>query len=89
MDRFILDHTKQSAALERLKRTFIEGDPEALLCVEFYADTKDELTPRLDAIERDLTARRLRLPVSSSARSGRAGRHLVACAKRRWASRWR
>jgi FAD/FMN-containing dehydrogenase/Fe-S oxidoreductase len=59
MDRFILDHTKQSAALERLKRTFIDGDPGALLCVEIYADTKDELTPRLDAIERDLTARRL------------------------------
>jgi FAD/FMN-containing dehydrogenase/Fe-S oxidoreductase len=59
MDRFILDHTKQSPALERLKRTFIDGDPEALLCVELYGDTKDELTPRLEAIERDLTARRL------------------------------
>ena len=59
MDRFILDHTRQSAALERLKRTFIDGDPEALLCVEIYADTKDELTPRLEAIERDLTSRRL------------------------------
>ena len=59
MDRFILDHTRQSAALERLKRTFIDGDPGALLCVEIYADTKDALTPRLEAIERDLTARRL------------------------------
>jgi Fe-S oxidoreductase/FAD/FMN-containing dehydrogenase len=59
MDRFILDHTKQSAALERLKRTFIDGDPEALLCVEIYADTQDELTPRLEAIEQDLRARRL------------------------------
>ena len=38
MDRFILDHTKQSAALDRLRRTFIDGDPGALLCVEFYAD---------------------------------------------------
>jgi FAD/FMN-containing dehydrogenase/Fe-S oxidoreductase len=59
MDRFILDHTKQSPALERLKRTFIDGDPEALLCVEIYGDTKDELMPRLEAIERDLAARRL------------------------------
>ena len=59
MDGFILGHAKQSAALERLKRTFIEGDPEALLCVELYADTKDELLPRLDGIERDLTARQL------------------------------
>ena len=38
MDRFILDNTKQSAALDRLRQTFIEGDPGALLCVEFYAD---------------------------------------------------
>ena len=57
MDRFILDHTKQSAALERLRRSFIEGDPGALLCVEFYADRAEDLPPRLDALERDLTAR--------------------------------
>ena len=57
MDRFILDHTRQSAALERLKRTFIEGDPAALLCVEFYTDAKEDLPPRLDALERDLAAR--------------------------------
>ena len=59
MDRFILDNTKQSAALDRLRRTFIDGDPGALLCVEFYADRPDELPPRLDALERDLTARGL------------------------------
>ena len=59
MDGFILAHTKQSAALERLKQTFIEGEPEALLCVEIYGDTREELVPRLDGIERDLTARGL------------------------------
>jgi FAD/FMN-containing dehydrogenase/Fe-S oxidoreductase len=59
MDRFILNHTKQSAALERLRQTFIEGDPAALLCVEFYADRAEDLAPRLDALERDLAARRL------------------------------
>jgi FAD/FMN-containing dehydrogenase/Fe-S oxidoreductase len=59
MDRFILDHTRQSAPLEKLKRTFIEGDPAALLCVEFYAEAGDELPPRLDALERDLAARGL------------------------------
>jgi FAD/FMN-containing dehydrogenase/Fe-S oxidoreductase len=58
MDRFILDHTKQSPALERLRATFIEGHPAALLCVELYAETPNELAPRLDAIERDLAARR-------------------------------
>ncbi len=59
MDGFILGHTRQSAALEKMKRTFIEGDPAALLCVELYAEAKEELGPRLDAIERDLTTRRL------------------------------
>ena len=38
MDKFILDHTRQSAALERIRSSFIEGDPGALLCVEFYDD---------------------------------------------------
>lgn len=58
MDGFILDHTKKSPALHRLRETFIDGDPEALLCVEFYADTAAELPPRLEALERDLAARR-------------------------------
>ncbi len=58
MDRFILDHTRQSAALERLRTTFIDGEPGALLCVELYADRAEDLMPRLDALERDLIARR-------------------------------
>jgi FAD/FMN-containing dehydrogenase/Fe-S oxidoreductase len=58
MDRFILDNTKQNAALDRLRRSFIDGDPGALLCVEFYADRAEDLPPRLDALERDLRARR-------------------------------
>ena len=57
MDRFILDNTKQNLALDRLRRTFVEGDPGALLCVEMYADAADELPPRLDELQRDLTAR--------------------------------
>jgi FAD/FMN-containing dehydrogenase/Fe-S oxidoreductase len=59
MDSFILDNTKQNAALDRLRRTFIEGDPGALLCVEFYADRTEDLPPRLDALERDLAAHKL------------------------------
>ncbi len=56
MDRFILDNTKQSALLDALRRTFIEGDPEALLCVELYADRAEDLPPRLEALERDLAS---------------------------------
>jgi FAD/FMN-containing dehydrogenase/Fe-S oxidoreductase len=59
MDGFILDNTKQSPALDRVRRTFITGDPKALLCVEFYADRDEELPPRLAALEADLTARQL------------------------------
>ena len=58
MDKFILDFTKQNAEIERKRRTFITGDPGALLCVEFYADEARELPPRLDALERDLRAAR-------------------------------
>ena len=58
MDKFILDFTKQNAELERKRRTFIEGDPGALLCVEFYADEARDLPPRLEALERDLRAAR-------------------------------
>ena len=47
MDGFILGHTRQSPQLEALRRSFIEGDPGGLLCVEFYADTAEELPPRL------------------------------------------
>ena len=59
MDKSILDYTRQSAALEALRRSFIEGDPAALLCVEFYADRPEDLPPRLAALERDLRDRGL------------------------------
>ena len=59
MDKFILDHTRQSAALDTLRRGFIDGDPAALLCVEFYADRDEDLPPRLDAVESELRERGL------------------------------
>jgi FAD/FMN-containing dehydrogenase/Fe-S oxidoreductase len=54
MDKSILDYTRQSAVLEALRQSFIQGDPAALLCVEFYADRAEDLPPRLAALERDL-----------------------------------
>lgn len=56
MDSFILDHTRLSPNLQRMRETFVEGEPGALLCIEFYADAKAELPPRLAALEADLTA---------------------------------
>jgi Fe-S oxidoreductase len=54
MDRFILDHTRQSLALERIRQSLIAGDPGALLCVEMYDDSREALAPRLEALEADL-----------------------------------
>jgi Fe-S oxidoreductase len=56
MDAFVLDYTRQSAALTAMRNTFMEGDPGALLCVELYADDAADLPPRLHALEADLRA---------------------------------
>jgi Fe-S oxidoreductase len=54
MDRFILDHTRQNPALDALRQSFIEGEPAALLCVEFYAERAEDLPERLNGLEHDL-----------------------------------
>jgi Fe-S oxidoreductase len=59
MDKAILDNTRQNAALDKIRNSFIEGDPGATLCVEFYADRKEDLPARLDALEEDLRAKNL------------------------------
>ena len=56
MDRFILDHAKESPVLDALRRSILETDPGALLCVEFYGDRAADLPPRIDALERELAA---------------------------------
>ena len=57
MDKAILDNTRQNANLEKIRSGFVVGDPESMLCVEFYADRKEELRPRLAALEADLRER--------------------------------
>jgi len=59
MDKAILDNTRQNAALERIRASVIHGDPGATLCIEFYADRKEDLPPRLRALEADLRERGL------------------------------
>src|SRR5262249_5395399 len=60
MDRFILDHARESAALDALRRSILRNEPVALLCVEMYGDRAADLVPRLDALERDLAASGIR-----------------------------
>jgi FAD/FMN-containing dehydrogenase/Fe-S oxidoreductase len=51
MDRFILAHARESPVLDALRRSVLQGDPAALLCVELYAERAEDLLPRLDALE--------------------------------------
>jgi FAD/FMN-containing dehydrogenase/Fe-S oxidoreductase len=57
MDRAILDNTRQNAALAKIRDSFVKGEPASTLCVEFYADNKTDLPPRLAALEQDLRAK--------------------------------
>jgi len=59
MDKSILDNTRQNAVLDKIRTTFIGGDPEATLCVELYGDRKEDLPPRLSALEQDLRSQKL------------------------------
>jgi FAD/FMN-containing dehydrogenase/Fe-S oxidoreductase len=54
MDKFVLDHTRESAAFDAIRRQVLSSDPGALLCVEMYADAADELPPRLARLEEQL-----------------------------------
>jgi len=54
MDKSILDFTRQNATLDRIRTKYIYGDPASTLCIEFYADDKEHLPPRLAALEADL-----------------------------------
>lgn len=54
MDDFILRHTRDNLRLDAMRRSIVDRDGSALLCIEFYADHADELPPRLDALAREL-----------------------------------
>jgi FAD/FMN-containing dehydrogenase/Fe-S oxidoreductase len=53
MDRYILDSTRLNPEASRL-REFLQGDPQAILIIEFYGEHAEELKPRLDILEADL-----------------------------------
>jgi FAD/FMN-containing dehydrogenase/Fe-S oxidoreductase len=55
VDKYILDFTKENPEL-RKNRFFIEGDPAAILMVEFFADTPEALTEKTTALIQDLQA---------------------------------
>ncbi|MCY4074955.1 MAG: FAD-binding protein [Acidobacteria bacterium] len=57
MDRSILDHARENPALDAMRRAVLRTDCGALLCVELYGDSAEELAPRLERLESDVRAR--------------------------------
>jgi FAD/FMN-containing dehydrogenase/Fe-S oxidoreductase len=55
-DKYILDLTRQSLEYAR-QMSFVQGDPGALLFVEYFGDTEADLTAKLDGLERRLRAK--------------------------------
>ncbi len=53
LDRHVLDSTRLNPEANRL-RGFLQGDPGAILIVEFYAGDATQLPSRLDSLENDL-----------------------------------
>ncbi len=53
IDKTILDMARGSLAFSRLT-AFIQGDPDALLAVEFYGETESELRVQLERLEKTL-----------------------------------
>jgi len=58
VDKYVLDSTRLNAEASRL-RDFLQGDPAAILLIEFYDEQADHLPPRLAALEGDLRQHRL------------------------------
>ena len=58
VDKYILDFTKENPEL-RKNRFFIEGDPAAILMVEFFAETPERLAELTGDFIRELQAARL------------------------------
>jgi FAD/FMN-containing dehydrogenase/Fe-S oxidoreductase len=56
VDKYVLDSTRMNPEAARL-RDFLQGDPGAILLIEFFGDRAEDLPPRLDALEADLRSR--------------------------------
>jgi FAD/FMN-containing dehydrogenase/Fe-S oxidoreductase len=55
VDKYVLDSTKLNPEANRL-RHFLQGDPEAILLIEFYGEEPADLPPRLSALLKELQA---------------------------------
>ena len=58
MDKILLDRSRESMG-HSASMSFIEGDPGAVLAVEFYGESDAELTSKMNGLKSDLERRRL------------------------------
>jgi len=58
VDKYIMDFTKDHREYSK-NRFFISGDPEALLIVEFWGETQDEVLEKANALIAELKAQNL------------------------------
>ncbi len=56
MDKTIMDLTKDNIT-QRKNRFFVDGNPEALLLVEFYSDSKEDINQRAKAMQEAMLAK--------------------------------
>ena len=88
MDRFILDHTKQSAALDRLRQTFVEGDPaRTAVCRVLCGSSRRPAAQAGRACSRSHRPA-LRVIAIIARRRPRHRVRFGRSAKRHWACRW-
>jgi FAD/FMN-containing dehydrogenase/Fe-S oxidoreductase len=53
MDKIILDCTKENIE-QRKNRFFVNGDPQAILCVEFWSEDAEDMNTKANALIKDL-----------------------------------
>ena len=58
MDHVMIQRCRESVGFAR-RMTFVEGDPQALLLVEFFGESEQELRSRVDALKLDMHHRGL------------------------------
>ena len=58
IDSMILQRCRESLGFAR-RMTFVEGEPQALLLVEFFGESREELEAKIEALKQDMQRRRL------------------------------
>ena len=59
LDKVILDEAKTNRSTDRLAADFVEGSPDAVLIVEFFGDSSDEVADKAQRLADDLQSRKI------------------------------